>query len=239
MRLRRNRHQLEWEQGAVFSGLKSVENVEASLSRWKRCCGWTKRAFDMIIAFVGVLVLMPLAAGVAIAIVMEDGFPVFYTQHRVGRGGRVFRLLKFRSMRRDAEAATGPVLAAADDPRVTRVGRFLRATALDELPQLVNILIGQMSFVGPRAERPEFVARFEREIPNYSLRHLVRPGLTGPAQVFGHYETPPEEKLRYDLDYISNWSFVGDLKLLLYSLLLTLRGQWQKREQRFGTGIGA
>jgi lipopolysaccharide/colanic/teichoic acid biosynthesis glycosyltransferase len=166
---------------------------------------------------------------VAAAIVLEDGRPVLFVQKRVGKDNRHFGLLKFRSMIRQAEKLTGPVLASADDPRVTRVGRLLRATALDELPQLVNILLGHMSFVGPRPERPELVARIVESCPEFTLRHVVRPGLTGPAQVFGHYETDPAEKLVYDLEYIRKASFWWDIRLILRSFWITFTGRWQER----------
>lgn len=164
---------------------------------------------------------------------------MFYVQERVGKGGRRFRLYKFRSMRKGAEDRTGPVLSSRHDPRVTGVGRVLRATAIDELPQLWNILRGDMSVVGPRAERPEFVEEFKRSIPGYDLRHRVPPGLTGPAQVFGHYETPPEEKLRWDLDYIRHWTFWGDLRLIVRSFLLTFTARWQERESHFRGDVSA
>lgn len=188
-----------------------------------------KRAFDFLLAALGLLFSAPLWVLIPLAIVLDDGRPVFYTQARVGRGGRVFRAYKFRSMVRDAEKKGGAVLATADDPRVTRVGRFLRATALDELPQLVNILWGHMSFVGPRPERPELVAVIAAACPRYELRHLVRPGLTGYAQIWGHYESPPEEKLAYDLAYIREAGFWVDLRVIMQSFGITFAGRWQER----------
>jgi len=188
-----------------------------------------KRGFDFALAGVGLLLAAPLWVLIPLAILLEGGRPVFYTQARVGRGGRIFRLYKFRSMVRDAERRSGPVLASADDPRVTRVGKLLRATALDELPQLVNIFLGHMSFVGPRPERPELVAAITARCPQYALRHRVRPGLTGLAQILGHYESPPEEKLVYDLAYIREASFKGDLRVILQSFAITFAGKWQER----------
>ena len=135
-------------------------------------------------------------------------------------------------MIKQAEDKTGPVLAAAQDKRITRVGRILRATAMDELPQLINILKGDMSFVGPRPERPFFVERFIKEIPGYEKRFLVRPGLTGIAQVRGKYDTPADEKLRLDLEYIDKMNVFLDLKLIFLSFVITLRGGWSKFENK-------
>lgn len=188
-----------------------------------------KRAFDVVLAGLGLLVSVPIWLFIMLAILAEDGRPVLYTQARLGMGGRPFTLLKFRSMTRDAERTTGPVLASASDPRVTRVGRLLRATAMDELPQLVNIFLGHMSFVGPRPERPELVAEIVARCPEFARRQAVRPGLTGPAQVFGHYETDPAEKLVYDLDYIRTATFWGDLRLILRSFWITFTARWQER----------
>jgi lipopolysaccharide/colanic/teichoic acid biosynthesis glycosyltransferase/glycosyltransferase involved in cell wall biosynthesis len=188
-----------------------------------------KRLFDAFLAAVGFVFSLPLWLVIGTAILIEDGRPVFYAQQRVGRDGRVFALLKFRSMTKDAEKATGPVLSSANDPRVTRVGRVLRATAMDELPQLLNILLGHMSFVGPRPERPELVARILESCPAFAQRHLIRPGLTGPAQVYGHYDLSPAEKLAYDLEYIRKASLWWDLCLILRSFWITLRGRWQER----------
>jgi len=188
-----------------------------------------KRAFDVALSFAGLLLSLPVWLMASLAILLEGGRPVLYVQHRVGRDGRVFPLFKFRSMVRDAEGMTGPVWASQDDPRVTRVGRLLRATALDELPQLVNILLGHMSFVGPRPERPELVARIVESCPEFTLRHVVRPGLTGPAQLFGHYESDPAEKLVYDLEYIQKASVWWDIRLILRSFWITFTGRWQER----------
>jgi lipopolysaccharide/colanic/teichoic acid biosynthesis glycosyltransferase len=198
-----------------------------------------KRPFDVALAGLGLLASAPLWIVIPAAIRLEDGGPVFYTQERVGRNGRLFKALKFRSMIKDAESASGPVQAVARDPRVTRVGRVLRGTAMDELPQLVNILKGDMSFVGPRALRPNErevngggTAVPLAEIPGYADRHAVRPGLTGLAQVFLPGEAPRLEKFRYDLLYIRRRSFWLDLKLIVLSFWITLRGQWESREPK-------
>ena len=163
---------------------------------------------------------------------MEDCKPVFYTDMRVGKNRMQYRHLKFRSMKKNAEDKTGPVWSDSKDERVTATGKMLRATAMDELPQLVNILKGDMSFVGPRPERIFFVDKFLKEIPNYEKRFSIRPGLTGMAQVYGKYDTRPDEKLKWDLEYIEKMNFLLDLKLIFLSFLVTLRGGWMRFENR-------
>ena len=191
-----------------------------------------KRSLDMGVALLGLIITAPLWAVIAVAILLDDGLPVFYEQASVGEGGRPFDQMKFRSMVRDAERHTGPVLASENDPRITRVGRWLRKTALDELPQLVNILKGEMSFVGPRPERAVLVERFLATVPNYAHRFRVRPGLTGLAQVYGRYDTPAKHKLRYDLLYARRRSVPLDAKLFALSLLVTAKGTWESRAKR-------
>jgi lipopolysaccharide/colanic/teichoic acid biosynthesis glycosyltransferase len=198
-----------------------------------------KRPFDIALSSFGLLASAPLWAAIAAAVKIEDGGPVFYAQERVGRGGRTFRALKFRSMVVGAEAGSGPVQAVARDPRVTRVGRLLRATAMDELPQLVNILRGDMSFVGPRALRPnekevngDGRAADLSSVPGYAARHAVRPGLTGLAQVYLPGEAPRRRKFRYDLLYIRRMSFWTDLALMALSFGITFRGKWESREPK-------
>jgi lipopolysaccharide/colanic/teichoic acid biosynthesis glycosyltransferase/VanZ family protein len=198
-----------------------------------------KRPFDIALSSLGLALSTPLWAVIPLAVRLEDRGPVFYSQERVGRNGRTFKALKFRSMVADAEASSGPVQAVAGDPRATNVGRLLRATAMDELPQLVNILRGDMSFVGPRALRPG-----EKEvdggpepvplaaIPGYAARHAVRPGLTGLAQVFLPGETPRRKKFRYDLLYIRRRGFCLDLELIALSFWITFRGKWESREPK-------
>ena len=136
-------------------------------------------------------------------------------------------------MVRDAEKATGAIWAEENDPRVTRIGRILRATALDELPQVINILRGDMSFVGPRSERPDLFKKFSKEVPHFSWRLMVRPGLTGMAQVYGKYDSHPAEKLHYDLIYIEKMNPWLDLQLMFLSFWITLRGKWESREKKF------
>lgn len=181
-----------------------------------------KRFFDLFFSLGGIVLASPLFLIVAPAIRLSSEGPVFYLQDRVGRGGRIFRLIKFRTMVHDAERETGAVYARSDDPRVTGVGRFLRRFRLDELPQFLNVLKGDMSFVGPRPERPHFVRRLSRELPGYNERHKVKPGITGLAQVRGYYHTAPENKLKYDLAYIYNQSFSLDLLILLETLKVVL-----------------
>ena len=190
-----------------------------------------KRVFDLFFSSIGLVLSLPLWIVIAIAIKLEDGGPVFYTQERVGKGGRIFKVYKFRSMVPDAERYTGAVWAQEKDPRVTKVGRVLRATAMDELPQLWNIFKGDMSFVGPRPERPELVEKFLQEIPDFVKRFAVKPGLTGVAQVYGKYDTPPRRKLKYDLFYIRRWSFWLDMQLILISFLITFMGKWEDRDK--------
>jgi lipopolysaccharide/colanic/teichoic acid biosynthesis glycosyltransferase len=153
---------------------------------------------------------------------------VFYRQKRVGQGGKVFYCYKFRTMRKDAEADTGATWAADDDPRITRVGKFLRSSRLDEIPQLWCVLKGDMSFVGPRPERPEFVEWLSREIPYYGVRHVVRPGITGWAQIgykYGNTVGDAREKLQYDLFYIKNASVGLDLLILFQTIKIVLLGR--------------
>jgi sugar transferase (PEP-CTERM system associated) len=183
-----------------------------------------KRATDIALALAGLILSLPLMALVAIAVRLDSKGPVFFRQERVGENGRIFVLNKFRSMTIDAECA-GAVWAAAQDPRVTRVGRWLRRIRLDELPQFWNVLVGDMSFVGPRPERPEFVGTLQHEIPFYMGRHSVKPGITGWAQVRYCYAASVEdsmEKLQYDLYYIKNLSPLLDLVILLSTLQVVL-----------------
>jgi lipopolysaccharide/colanic/teichoic acid biosynthesis glycosyltransferase len=198
-----------------------------------------KRLFDVSLSGVGLLISTPLWCVIPIAIKIEDGGHVFFPQERVGLDGRVFLALKFRSMRPNAENLTGPVQAAANDPRVTRVGRLLRATAMDELPQLVNILRGDMSFVGPRPLRPgEVELRGDGrtialdQIPGYKERHAVRPGLTGLTQVYAPRDISRTTKFRLDRLYMKRAGFCLDLRLILLSFWITGRGQWEARGRK-------
>jgi sugar transferase (PEP-CTERM system associated) len=192
--------------------------------RASRVTRQTKRAFDTLLALVGLVLAAPLMLLTAIAVWLESGFPVLYRQERVGENGRVFTLNKFRSMRLDAEQGT-PVWARDSDDRVTRVGRVIRKTRFDELPQLWNVLRGDMSFVGPRPERPFFVAQLAAQIPFYEQRHAVKPGITGWAQVKYRYGASMEdalEKLRYDLYYVKHLSLPFDLTILFDTVKVVL-----------------
>jgi lipopolysaccharide/colanic/teichoic acid biosynthesis glycosyltransferase len=199
-----------------------------------------KRVFDVTLAASGLVLSSPLWIIFAGAIMVEDGGPVFYRQNRVGRGGRTFDALKFRSMRPDAEVATGAIQATEHDPRVTRIGRFMRATAMDELPQLLNILRGDMSFVGPRALRPGEIetgshGRPERleEVPGFEHRIRVRPGLTGLAQVYAPRDVPRRQKFKYDRLYVERRSWCLDVRLILLSFWISLLGTWEVRGRKY------
>ncbi len=185
-----------------------------------------KRVIDVTGALLLGILVLPVCLFAALGIKATSPGPLFYRQVRVGRNGKLFSIIKFRTMVTDAEKLTGAVLAQKNDPRIFPLGRVLRKTRIDELPQLLNILSGDMSFVGPRPERPEFVSQFRKEIPGYAERLRVKPGVTGLAQVNGYYETTAENKLKYDLTYIYNYSFLLDIKLLLATVkvVLTARG---------------
>jgi len=188
-----------------------------------------ERLFDLIVSFVLLVAGLPLMALTAVAILVEDGWraPVLYRQCRVGRYNRNFKLVKFRSMREDAEE-DGPVWASTDDPRVTRVGRLIRKVRIDELPQLLNVLRGDMSLVGPRPERPEFVEQLAKTLPYYRGRHAVKPGITGWAQLryqYGSTDQDALEKLQYDLYYVKHRSLVLDLAIVLQTVEVVLWGK--------------
>ena len=198
-----------------------------------------KRLFDIAVSAAGLIVFAPIAAVIAIAIKIEGGGPVFFTQERVGQGCRVFNAFKFRSMIVDAERHTGAIQATVDDPRVTRVGRILRATAFDELPQLWNIFRGDMSIVGPRPLRPGEADTTAQgamlplsAIPGYEQRHRVRPGLTGVAQVYAPRDLPRNGKFRYDLLYLKRAGLFIDLVLIMQSFWITARGRWEHRGRK-------
>lgn len=198
-----------------------------------------KRLLDLALAGTGLIVSVPLWAVIAALIKIEDGGPVFFSQQRVGHNGRLFDALKFRSMIVDAEARTGPVQSRQNDPRITRIGRLLRATAMDELPQLWNIFRGDMSFVGPRALRPGEievnghggVEKLE-DVPGFAARCSVRPGLTGVAQIYAPRDVVRQRKFRYDRFYIRRRSLCFDVRLILLSFWITVRGRWEARERK-------
>jgi exopolysaccharide biosynthesis polyprenyl glycosylphosphotransferase len=187
---------------------------------------WVKRGLDVAVSGVALAALaIPMAIMAALVRLTSAG-PVFYTQERMGLDGRAFTVYKFRSMYQDAEETSGPIWARDDDPRTTPVGRWLRRLDLDELPQLWNVLKGEMSLVGPRPERPFFVEQFKHRIPQYMLRHKVKAGITGWAQVNGwRGNTSLEKRIEYDLYYIENWSMTLDIKIIWLTLV---RGLFQR-----------
>jgi exopolysaccharide biosynthesis polyprenyl glycosylphosphotransferase len=185
--------------------------------------GWNavlKRSFDLCVSAVALVLCTPLLAVIALLIKVSSSGPVLYRQQRMGLDCQPFILLKFRSMRTDAEPAGTAVWSTKNDARCTRVGLWLRRLSLDELPQLMNVLKGEMSLVGPRPERPEFIAQFRQGIPRYMLRHKIQAGMTGWAQIHGYRgDTSIEQRLRYDLEYIQRWSLALDVKILLLTLV--------------------
>lgn len=189
------------------------------LTPTQRIC---KRALDLLICLPAMLVAAPIMLLVALAIKLEDGGPVFYKQERITLNGKPFMIVKFRSMIVNAEKAGVPQLAQEHDPRITKVGRFIRATRLDEIPQILNIIKGDMSIVGPRPERQSYIDQFTKETPEFTYRTKVKGGLTGFAQIYGKYNTSPYDKLRLDMMYIENYSFALDIKLILMTLRIML-----------------
>jgi sugar transferase (PEP-CTERM system associated) len=199
-----------------------------AISRWSRLL---KRLIDLALASIGFVLAAPLTLLTALAVYLDSDGPILYRQERVGESGHVFTLFKFRSMRVDAEKAGQPIWAKENDERVTRVGRFIRKARLDELPQLWNVLRGDMSFVGPRPERPYFVQQLAEEIPFYQQRHAVKPGVTGWAQIKYQYGSSIEdamEKLRYDLYYIKHLSIALDLSIVFDTVKVIMFGKGAK-----------
>ncbi len=199
-----------------------------------------KRLLDVALSGAGLVASLPVWLAAALLVKLEDGGPVFYGQERVGQGGRVFRVLKFRSMIPDAEAKVGALQASHGDPRVTRIGRWLRATATDELPQLWSIFRGDMSFVGPRALRPGEIEQAGdgrlvalEDVPGFAERCRVRPGLTGIAQIYAPRDITRRQKFRYDRLYILRQSLWLDVRLILLSFWITFRGTWEARGRKF------
>lgn len=216
-----------------LTGKLAVESMRPSYLIYGR--GFTKdpltmalkRVLDILVSSVGLVLSLPIIILTAIAIKLTSRGPIFFMQRRVGEDGETFRLIKFRTMRTDAEATSGPVWAEQNDDRVTKIGKFLRMTRIDEIPQFCNILGGQMSFVGPRPERRHFVDQLQQDVPFYPLRHTVKPGLTGWAQVchpYGASIEDAQEKLRYDLYYIKNMSLLFDVNIILRTVAVILRG---------------
>jgi exopolysaccharide biosynthesis polyprenyl glycosylphosphotransferase len=196
-----------------LDGMPVINLRESPLVGW---AGIQKRAFDVMASAGALILAAPVMAGVALAILVSSGRPIFYRQERMGLDGRLFHMIKFRTMKPDAEAKSGPVWTVTEDPRRTRLGEFLRRTSLDELPQLWNVLVGDMSLVGPRPERPVFIEQFRTEVPGYMLRHKVKSGLTGWAQVHGwRGNTSLHERVEHDIYYIQNWTLGLDIRILL------------------------
>lgn len=204
------------------------------LNPWQR---FVKRTADVVISLTMLILSSPIILLLFILIPLTSPGPALFIQERVGLYERSFRLYKFRSMVNHAEASTGPVLATAGDTRITRLGQWLRATRLDELPQLYNILLGNMSLVGPRPERAFFTEQFKDELPHYNYRFMVKPGLTGLAQVMGNYTTEPSDKLRFDLMYIHNYSILLDVQILFQTLGVMLHREQAKGVAQEGVSI--
>lgn len=183
-----------------------------------------KRALDLLASTLGLIIGVPIIIIFGILVKLEDGGPIFYKQERLGKNNKKFYIYKIRSMKIDAEKIGGAQWAEKDDPRITKIGKFIRKTRIDEIPQLFNILNGEMSLIGPRPERPELTYKFEEEIPGFINRLKIKPGLTGLAQVNGGYEISPEEKLRWDLIYIKTQSFIVDIKIILKTIKVVITG---------------
>lgn len=204
-----------------LDGMPMVRVVESPAIGWQRVA---KRVIDVGVAAAGLIVCAPLIGAIALAVRLSSPGPVFYRQERMGLDGQIFSMLKIRTMVADAEEQTGPVWATRDDPRRTRLGRFLRRYNLDELPQLWNVFKGEMSLVGPRPERPEFIREFRKSFPGYMLRHMMKGGMTGWAQINGYRgDTSIEERLENDIAYLRRWSLRFDLKILVLTFARAFR----------------
>ncbi len=208
-RLEKFHNEIDLDQVSIFP----IQNFHLTKAQQ-----FKKRTADLTVSLLGIFLTLPIMAIVAAVIKIEDGGKVFYKQVRLGLNGKEFQILKFRSMIPDAEKYTGAVFAVSDDPRITKTGKFIRATRIDELPQFFNVLEGSMSVVGPRPERPIFVKEFSQQIPDYKDRLTVKPGITGLAQVMGNYRTTAKNKSKFDLMYIRNYSFLLDIKIMLKTL---------------------
>lgn len=208
----------------IYHDYSIVEGENFSVPKEAAYYLYTKRCLDLLLASIGIILAIPIIAVFAILVVLESPGSPFYIQQRVGKNGNYFNLIKLRSMNNDAEKE-GAKWAEANDPRVTKIGSFMRKTRIDELPQLLSVLKGDMSIIGPRPERPVFTAQFDSEIPGFAKRLAVRPGLTGLAQVSGGYEITPGEKLKYDLEYISNLTFKLELKIMLKTVKVLVTGE--------------
>jgi exopolysaccharide biosynthesis polyprenyl glycosylphosphotransferase len=204
-------------------GILLLQLKAFTLSGWQ---GFIKRIFDILISILGIIILVPFFLLIALFIKLTSRGPIFYLQERIGMDGNEFDIIKFRSMIINAEKETGPTWAKKDDTRVTLLGKFIRRTSLDELPQLINVVRGDMSLVGPRPERPHFVQEFRDNIPKYLERHRVRSGITGWAQVNGlRGQSPIEERTKYDIYYIENWSLWFDIKIIILTFIAIFKGE--------------
>lgn len=206
-------------------GMPLIDIMPELMPEWERKL---KRLLDIVVSIIILVISLPITMITALAIKLDSEGPIFFTQERMGMNGKIFKMIKFRSMRKDAEKLTGPVWSQKNDPRVTRVGKIIRKLRIDEIPQFINVLKGDMSVVGPRPERPYFVEKLSQEIPYYKRRLKVRPGITGWAQVKHKYDESIEDvkiKLRYDLFYIENMSIRMDLKILFRTIFVVLFGK--------------
>jgi exopolysaccharide biosynthesis polyprenyl glycosylphosphotransferase len=188
-----------------------------------------KRLLDISVSLVALVLFSPILLVVSVLILLDDGKPIFYLQKRAGINGKIFNTIKFRTMIKDAEKDTGAVLSNENDPRVTKIGKFLRKTGIDEVPQFINVLRGEMSVVGPRPERPELIEKIKRDVPDYDIRLNVKPGITGFAQIYGKYDTPFEEKLKMDIAYVKQkYLFFADIYVILNTVKLFFLPQKRK-----------
>lgn len=203
---------------------KFMQGIDYSLVKESKFYNFYQRTLDIILSLIGLIIGLPLILIFGLLIKLEDKGPMTYKQERVGKDGKVFYIYKLRSMRTDAEKF-GAQWATKNDPRITKVGNFIRKTRIDELPQLFNILRGDMSIIGPRPERPSFTIEFNKDIPGFINRLAVRPGLTGWAQVNGGYEMTPEEKLKADIYYMKHRSFFMDMNILLKTVKVVFTGE--------------
>ncbi len=206
-------------------GVPLIDVMPELMPEWEKKL---KRFIDIILSIIILIISSPVVLLTSIAIKLDSEGPIFFVQERMGQNGKIFKMIKFRSMKKDAEKHTGPVWSVKDDPRVTRVGKIIRKIRIDEIPQFINVLKGDMSIVGPRPERPYFVEKLSQEIPYYKRRLRVRPGITGWAQVKHKYDESIEDvkvKLRYDLFYIENMSIRMDLKILFRTIFVVIFGK--------------